>query len=189
MSERLFLALPVYTSFKTDFDAFFQKHCRMQEGYKWTPCNSLHITLHFFGETEPEQKKRILEVLPEVFKKQPPVPVRLEGLDAFPEKEEPRIIFADVHSDSFPLLMPLQSRVVEALAQAGFQTGERLYRPHVTLCRIKRVHEDDWKRESWTFERTALAVIGRVVLYRSLLKPEGAVHLEDTVWMLEGGGQ
>lgn len=182
--ERLFLALPVYSFFHQEIDAFLKLHKNDELPYKWTPVSSLHITLHFFGDLAVQDKERVIAAMPAALDGVQAVQVRLEGIAAFPSQGDPRIIYAGVHSDTMESLLPLHDSVCAALKKLGFETQTRTYRPHVTLCRIKVKDQKDWLKQAWRFPKTYQKTVSQVALYRSRLAPSGARHEVCQTWDL-----
>jgi 2'-5' RNA ligase len=156
---RLFIASPVslydYTGLQKEFSAVL-------EG-KWVEEESLHLTWVFLGE-QPDagpwmEKLRKLTPLEE----RPP----LRKLGSF--GRPPRVFHAKAE-DSRLYAKARQFR------EAGFQLHR--FTPHVTLCRIKKIH--DWRRYKELLkayeEKTVGEILEEINLYESVLTKERAIH-------------
>lgn len=104
----------------------------------WVKPGNAHLTLHFLGETATEEQKVLVEHLKKVtFPK--PFALELNGVTAFPNKKQPKILF--VETTSHPSLIGLRKRIADVLAGQGFDIDARKWTPHVTIGRVKRQSE------------------------------------------------
>lgn len=163
--------------------------------FNWIPPANTHITLRFLGETNEQQRDRIVQGLATLCAQEGTFSLSLSGLDCFPNFRAPRIIWQGIHGD-LPALARLQAPV-EVLARAvGFTAEERPFSPHLTLARARR-----------DAQRQALAGAGRILerlaagelvlpavrfdvaeihLMRSELLPGGARYTSLASFRLEG---
>jgi 2'-5' RNA ligase len=141
---------------------------------------SYHITLKFLGNIEEKQVDEILEAIGKRLEGFSPFEIEVSGRGAFPNLGNPRVLWCGV-SVGAQRLKELSRLVEEALEPLGFEREKKEYHPHVTLCRIKRVdggarrYIQQFGNESKTYGRCR---IGRVVLFKSILRPEGAIYEE-----------
>lgn len=179
---RLFLAIPLPEETVASIADISR---RLQKGATFTPVRltwsrpeSMHLTLRFLGDTDEsrvEAVARAAEVGCEVrggFK------IRPGRIDAMPSWRHPRVLCFDVE-DSTGRLRELQSRLSEAMDAMGYEREERSFAPHLTLGRFKSARGAEMLR-SIVREHSNLRVPGfraeSYRLYRSDLRPEGAVH-------------
>ena len=154
---RLFIASPVslndYASIKADFDGII-------EG-KWVEEENLHLTWVFLGEVD--DPGPIMEKLRTIAPLETTVTMAELGYFGRP----PRVFFAKA-----------ESKMLYDKAREFKEAGFDLYRfkPHITLCRIKRIH--DYRRYKEILksyrERRLGNVLSQINLYRSSLTQEGA---------------
>ena len=102
----------------------------------WIRAENLHMTLKFLGHIPPETLARVEAGLAEVVADQPPFTLAFAGLGAFPSVERPRVIWAGVTKGA-EMLVALQARVEDALAQKEIAREERPFHAHLTLARVK----------------------------------------------------
>ena len=156
---RLFIASPVilddYASIKADFEGII-------EG-KWVEEENLHLTWVFLGEVDdPEPVKNKLS--------------DISLLEASVESEElgyfgrpPRVFFAKA-----------ESKILYDKAREFKEAGFDLYRfkPHITLCRIKHIHNyRAYKEVLKNYREKKLGILlPQIHLYKSKLTPSGAIH-------------
>ncbi len=157
---RLFIASPVilddYPSIKEDFKNII-------EG-KWVEEQNLHLTWVFLGDME-ELK---------------PVIDKLKGLSALERKmtikelgyfgRPPRVFFAKAEEQD------LYNKARE-FKHAGFDLYR--FKPHITLCRIKAIHDYKAYKEKLKEyrEKTLGSILTQITLYESTLSKEGAEYI------------
>jgi 2'-5' RNA ligase len=141
---RLFIALELPSEVKQALNAAQQRLERSgQHPVKWVSPASMHLTLHFLGETEPAQVPALLAALEEACAigqaaGRPAAPLlRLAALGAFPNLRRPSTIWAGVEGALQPL-QQLHQALGHALEPLGFVTETRPFRAHLTLGRVRR---------------------------------------------------
>ncbi len=156
---RLFIASPIilddYTSIQEDFKDII-------EG-KWVEEENLHLTWVFLGDVKNE--KPVVNKLKNISPLESEVVIKEMGYFGRP----PRVLFAKTEEK------PLYDK-----AREFKKTGFDLYRfkPHITLCRIKTIHDyKTYKDILKTYKEKHLGIIlPEIHLYQSVLGPKGAVH-------------
>jgi len=144
---------------------------------KWESDEKLHCTLKFLGDTREEILPDITSTLGQVASSTPPFPVRYAGLGCFPNKREPRIVWAGME-DPDGTLRRLAQTVETRMAALGFKPEQRLFHPHVTLGRVKgsrHMRELLATMETVTFDCSPVS-LREIELVRSELKPGGSVY-------------
>jgi 2'-5' RNA ligase len=99
-------------------------------GARWTPPQSMHLTLVFLGEVAEQRIPIIVTTLSDL--DTTPFAVKIAGLGAF---ERACVLFAEV--EPIPRLLRLQAQVAERMAACGFTLEPRPYHPHITLARSR----------------------------------------------------
>ena len=145
---------------------------------RWTAPGSLHLTLTFLGETALEAQPAIVAALTAVATRHPAFALSAVGVGAFPGLERPRVVWVGL-ADGLREMGRLAADVERALVPLGFPLGARPFSGHVTLGRVRsprglrplidaaRVLEAR-PVASWR--------VDEIVLYRSELRPGGAVY-------------
>lgn len=144
----------------------------------WTRVSGIHITLKFLGDIEEEYIDKIAAIIEEASKGQSPFEISIKGSGAFPNLKNPRVIWIGVE-DGTKGLTRLQQPLDYGLNALGFEPEEREFRPHLTLGRVKGPRGKERLSaavsELREIELGSFAV-DRVILYKSELKPTGAVY-------------
>lgn len=156
---RLFIASPVilddYASIREDFEGII-------EG-KWVEEAQLHMTWVFLGEIKDE--KPILDKLTQVSPLEDQVDIEALGYFGRP----PKIFFAKSENKS------LYEKARE-FRDAGFDLYR--FKPHITFCRIKKIHDYKAFREKRKVyrERKLGVILPKIGLYESTLSATGAMY-------------
>jgi 2'-5' RNA ligase len=154
---------------------------------RWARPETLHITVHFFGELEASRAAAALEAISPVARRTAAFDVELERLGAFPPGGTPRVLWLGPAHD-VAALYALASECTTALRDAHFDVDTRPYRPHCTLGRPRApwsaAARQPWAAASAEPRRRMRCTASRLVLYESRSAPGGAVYTEHSVLQL-----
>lgn len=145
---------------------------------RWTNPGSMHLTLKFLGELEPDRFDAACRALDAPAEIGGPLDLAAQGLGAFPSLSRARVLWVGIGGEA-PRLARL-ALVVEARAEAaGVPREGRPFRPHLTLGRapgaapmagLARAFAAEGGYEGPPFRVMAL------VLYESRLGPRGPTY-------------
>ena len=171
---RAFLAVDVGDAARRALAAAAERLAREVRGreVRWVRPESYHVTLRFLGEIEAAQAAPLARAVAAAVADVAPFELALGAVVAFPSARRPQVIAATLAPEA-PLAA--LARAVEAAAvRAGFPAEPRAFRAHLTLGRVRdRAHPA--VAAAGALEPAPFAV-REVVLYRSELLPEGALH-------------
>lgn len=170
-TERLFIALTLPLAVREVLAALAQP----LPDVAWTRTEQLHVTLRFLGDVPEPQIEPMMDRIASV--RVAPFILPLEDLGTFPPNRPPRIIWAGV-GNGHPRLFQLRQRLDDALLASGLQLDLRTFHPHVTLARCGETAApavSHWLHASREFTAPPFRVES-FDLYRSELRPSGAVH-------------
>lgn len=119
----------------------------------WVGENNLHVTLRFLGEVPEEQAAAIGEALAGAVKPVRPFDVTLGGVGAFPDLDDPKVLWIGV--ERHPALELLANDVEKTLQGFGFEPELRPFQPHLTIGRLRK---DARRREARVLEAPAREV-------------------------------
>jgi 2'-5' RNA ligase len=145
---------------------------------KWVRPESIHFTLKFLGNIEAGRIDQIEAALAGPLSEESPFRIDVGMLGGFPNLERPRVLWAGVE-DAGNGLKRLAKLVDRKLTKVGFAREKRAFAPHLTLGRVKnfRYIEDVQARMETEAEFDGGGfTVDNVHLYKSLLKPTGAVY-------------
>ena len=130
----------------------------------------IHLTLRFLGPTSPSQVEKLGPLLAEAASSCPPADARVAGLGTFPDRGRPRVLWLGLEVEASTL--ELQRACERAVRSVGFEREERPFTAHLTLGR--------WRGPAPRPDLPAVDLgavrLERLVLFRSDLRPDGAVY-------------
>ena len=104
----------------------------------WTKPRNWHITLFFLGGT-PESEIAMLErSIGESFHEVPQFTTQLNGVGVFPEKGKSKVLWLGLKN--LEPIMPAYAQLGDLLRKNGFLSDPKPLTPHLTLARIKSIH-------------------------------------------------
>jgi 2'-5' RNA ligase len=171
---RLFLALELPDAVRSDLVEWRSTALAGREDLRPVAPEALHVTLIFLGYQAEKDIPRIASSAFEAVGTLAPPELAPAGVVPVP-KRDPRLFALDL-TDADGSCAELQAAASGALAAAGFYKPEkRPFWPHVTLARVKRHVR---RASGIDAEPPELGPFTArdVTLYRSLLRPQGAVY-------------
>ena len=102
---------------------------------RWSPAEKLHLTVKFLGQQPEEMVPRLSEALTDVAARHRQMELELAGAGAFPNFRRPRVVWIGVEPS--PRLELLYHDTELACERLGFEIEGRVFRPHVTIGRVK----------------------------------------------------
>ena len=104
---------------------------------KWVNPESVHLTLKFLGNTDPELIPDVGRAMSRAAAGLGPVRLELSELGAFPNLRAPRVVWVGLKGD-ISTLRVLHTQVEDRLAELGFPREGRAFSPHLTLGRVRQ---------------------------------------------------
>ncbi len=180
---RLFIAL--------DFDEqilnllaekYYILKSNVHQKLKWVEPEKWHLTLKFLGNTNSNKISDIIEQMEKINYSNIPTSVKIQGLGAFPEKNQPKIIFANISTDN-QNLNQLKLNLEDQLFEIGFDKDKRNFNPHLTLARSKKSTDlkqifNDLKPYYDSDFINFKGKIEKITLYESKLSASGAEYIQ-----------
>jgi len=131
---RVFLAIDMPKDVK---DIVFALQPKIKEAkVTWVSKKNLHLTLKFFGEVNQSQLNLIKEKMKIKFKS---FSVSLNEVGFFPDKKNPRVIWAGLHPED--KIIELQQKIDEIFL-TDF-TSDQKFQSHITIGRIKSIRRKE----------------------------------------------
>jgi 2'-5' RNA ligase len=145
---------------------------------RWVRPENIHLTLKFLGDIQAADTENVARAVSESATGYPPISLAVKGIGVFPGIKKPRVLWLGI-SKQLDLLTALQKTLDEKLEAMGFPKEKRPFRGHLTLGRIKSEIDPktlhDVLKEFTQFESERFFA-DRIILYKSDLKPKGAVY-------------
>jgi len=150
--------------------------CQGIAGARWTRPEQLHITLRFLGDKPEDQlddlRARLRGIRRSRFR------LALRGTGVFPpasSRKPARVLWLGLDP---PQALQILKHAVDAALGPDPETAKRGFSPHLTLARLPSLPRRDLENylaEQAGFDGGRFAV-DRFHLYRSTLRPQGALH-------------
>ncbi len=177
---RTFVALPVCAEARAAMAAEIRRLQRLDRALRPVREENLHVTVAFLGPTPQDEVPRVVEALRGAVRGVAPIPVRYQGLGAFPDERRPRVGWAGVAEGDPPggRVAALARAAGEALVALGYSIDVDRFHPHVTLGRMET--------------RSVSALLREALTADPLRNAYGSEVLSDLRLMLsehESGGQ
>ncbi|MDR3175301.1 MAG: RNA 2',3'-cyclic phosphodiesterase [Desulfovibrio sp.] len=167
-AARLFVALEVPREIKIRLLALKSSF----PGLKWTPAANLHLTLRFIGSVPPTRIAPVQQSLRLV--RCAAFNLTLAGLGLF-SRGSGGVLWAGVREE--PALRKLKDLVDLALRSGvGLNAEEASFSPHLTLSRFKNLDVSEKQIQEKSGEGFGEFTVAAFTLFRSFLRPAGAVH-------------
>jgi RNA 2',3'-cyclic 3'-phosphodiesterase len=143
---------------------------------RWVSPQTMHLTIQFLGEVQESEVPEIERGLRQGLGALSPFEVECRGLGVFPNQKRPRLVWVGFHG---PGIATLADRTEIVLSPLGFPPQERELTPHITLGRVRSAR--GWEALARVLKANGdrsfgLSRIDQITLYRSQLRPDGAVY-------------
>jgi 2'-5' RNA ligase len=171
---RAFIAVDLPTEIREALGAIQRDLRHLTNTVRWVAADSIHITLKFIGEIPDKRIDDIATALTGLTWK--PFTVTVRSVGFFPGTRSPRIFWAGMEA---PTMQGLAEQLDARLERSGFDKEKRAFRPHITLARAKNTRIDGAMVSAVTkYEDHQFGsfVVDRVFVFKSTLKPSGAVY-------------
>lgn len=159
-------------------------------GVKWVTPQGVHLTLKFLGEISEDMVKQVEKVVQPVTQGYPPFLLRIKGVGGFPDLRRPRVIFLGVEQGALEV-KALEEGLARALEGIGFPREKRPFSGHFTFGRVKEGKAGRELAEKLApYQEFQLEpfMVGAVTLFKSELRPSGAIYTRLNQFPLGGGG-
>jgi 2'-5' RNA ligase len=145
---------------------------------RWAAWTNIHLTLKFLGEIAAQEVGPIARELTGLAAAWEPIEFAVQGLGVFPGIRRPRVIWVGL-GGATDKLRHFQEGLESKLHSLGHPKEKRRFKAHLTIGRSKgRIEANKLLKaleECSNFEAVPFTA-ARLVLYRSDLKPGGAVY-------------
>lgn len=156
---------------------------------RWVKVDNIHLTVVFMGSIETEDTPAITRVVREVCQTYGPFDISLKGIGCFPNRRSPRVLWLGLDGDLEPM-SEFRDALQGHLKGFGIKEEKRKFKPHLTLARFRKPKKMDAKEDQFlsNYEDISSAVcsLKELILFKSDLKPTGAVYTKVESWPLTG---
>ena len=146
-------------------------------GIRWVREENFHFTLKFLGVIEEPQIEIISDALARAIQPFRRFTISAKSFGAFPEFKGARVLWVGLEGNAMPALAKTVESVLEPF---GFPAENRIFRPHLTIGRWRHPmgvqQQLEGKLKRWKNFEFGESAVDEVVLFRSVIRPDGAVY-------------
>ena len=102
----------------------------------WTRPENIHLTMKFLGEVSEILIADVARVCATCAADSHSLALTLNGVGAFPDSNQPRVLWVGLGGDVGPLVQ-LQKELDEGLSRIGFERERKPFHAHLTMGRVK----------------------------------------------------
>lgn len=189
MGIRTFLAFELPPGIKSIVAQVSGEAVKSVQGVRWAKADNIHLTVVFLGDMKAEDLEAIGDGVKRVCSRYAPFHVSLSGMGAFPNSRKPRVLWLGLHGD-IERMAKFRTDLQEELRPFGIKEERRGFKPHLTLGRVRKPGRVEAGFVELLSRYTDLASpscsLGELNLFKSDLKPTGAVYTVLKSWALPG---
>ena len=175
---RAFLALPIDPAARSRVADAMEDLRPLLRGLRWVSTEGWHLTLRFLGPSTREALDHLSQKLLGAASVCPAGEGRLRELGLFPERGSPRVLWLNIELPE--PVRALQQACEAAARTAGFAPEQRPFKSHLTLGRWR----ERVPRPQLPFVGSGVARLDELILFRSDLRPQGALYTPLEVFPL-----
>ena len=175
---RIFIALPLTDEDRRGVKKVVKYLERGRWAVAWEPEEKWHLTLAFLGEVSDIEP--VLAAVASACKNMSPFTLKFKGLGAFPDLLLPKVVWLGLKGD-LKSLYKLVKNLRGELDGAGIDFDHKVFRPHITLGRIKTSMSRKQRLElgkiiskNRILDIPQTWLVDKVVVYESRLTPSGS---------------
>ena len=187
MEIRSFLAFELPEDIKTIVTRVSGEIRKSSLDVRWARPEFIHLTVVFMGGVQSEQIPSMGKSLDAVCANHGSFSISLKPMGCFPNSRNPRVIWLGIDGD-LERMSRFRDDLQAALSPFGIKEEMRAFRPHLTLGRFKKPAKRETELEQMLAKYRELSsparTLDELVLFRSDLKPGGAVYTRMLFWRL-----
>jgi 2'-5' RNA ligase len=151
--------------------------------------DSIHITTVFMGEVQEEQMGAIQAVAKDVCRVYGPFNIAIKGIGVFGSRRNPRVLWIGLEG-AIDRMARFRDDLQKGLKPFGIKEEKRSFKPHLTLGRFRKGAKTGTHLDGLLSKYHDLTspdcIIEELVLFKSDLRPGGAVYSRLNGWPLIG---
>jgi 2'-5' RNA ligase len=156
---------------------------------RWGKPGNIHLTMVFMGNVPLEHLNPIGRATEAVCRRYGPFNVALNGTGVFGNRRNPRVLWARLNGD-LERLSRFRDELQKELEPFGIKQERRRFKPHLTFGRFRKGAKTgsdlDELLSRYQDLTSPTCALKELVLFKSDLKPGGAVYTGLNAWPLTG---
>ena len=156
---------------------------------RWVKPGNIHLTMVFIGNVSQEELKPIGQVAANVCRRYGSFNVFLNGTGVFGSRRNPRVVWARLNGD-LERMSRFRDELQKDLEPFGIKQERRPFKAHLTFGRFRKGARTgsalDELLSRYQDLTSPTCTLNELVLFKSDLKPGGAVYTRLNAWALVG---
>lgn len=156
---------------------------------RWVKVDNIHLTVVFMGNTKTEDIKPIGDAIQKVCLKYGSFYISLKGMGCFPNRRNPRVLWLGLNGD-LERMSHFRDALQKYLKSYGVKEEKRRFKPHLTLGRFRKSPKNSPRLDDFILKyrdlKSPASLLNELILFKSDLKPGGAVYTKLEAWPLSG---
>jgi 2'-5' RNA ligase len=191
MVIRSFLAFELAPEIKKIVSRVLAEAAETTRDVRWVRAAGIHLTMVFLGHVREVDVPAIEAAGQRVCLNYRPFDVSLRGIGCFPSERNPRVIWLGLQGDTDRMSL-FRDALQRELEPLGIRLEKRAFKPHLTLGRMRKGRGGSGQRnlgvllETYRDLTSADWPLNELVLFKSDLRPDGAVYTKLKAWPLSG---
>jgi RNA 2',3'-cyclic 3'-phosphodiesterase len=184
---RSFIAIPLNPEIISRIEKTQKELKTLPADVKWVNPKSIHLTLKFLGNIDEGKVEVIAQGIQNGMRGFKLWSATVKNVGAFPSLRSPRVVWVGIE-DQGGQLVRLQNQIEKKMANLGFEKEKRAFSPHLSLGRVRSPRgKDDLVKYLFDERERVFGEINidRIILFKSELKPTGAIYtaLREFIFM------
>ncbi len=156
---------------------------------RWLKPGNIHLTMVFMGNVPRGHLEPIGRATADICRRYGPFSVFLDGTGVFGSRRNPRVLWAGLNGD-LERMSRFRDELQKDLAPFGIKQERRRFKPHLTFGKFRKGARTGSDLDELLSRYQDLAspacALNELVLFKSDLKPGGAVYTRLNAWPLSG---
>ena len=189
MEIRSFLAFELPPEMKDAVARVSESLRRSTLDVRWVKVDNIHLTVVFMGDTKTDLLHEIGADIKKVCSRYGSFDISLNGIGCFPNSRRPRVLWVGLDGD-LDRMAQFRDDLQDQLEPFGIKSEKRKFKPHLTLGRFRSSRVGGRGLADILSTHEALSSpsfpLNDLILFKSDLKPGGAVYTKLEAWPLLG---
>jgi 2'-5' RNA ligase len=189
MEIRSFLAFELPSEIMSILSHALQDMKKTALNVRWLKPGNIHLTVVFLGNVPQENLEAIERSADAVCRRFGLFNISLVGTGIFGSRRNPRVLWGGLDGDIERMSL-FRDALQKELAPLGIKQEKRRFRPHLTFGRFKKYTRTGSRLDELLSRykdlKSPTCALKELVLFKSDLKPGGAVYTKLDTWPLAG---
>lgn len=189
MEIRSFLAFELPREIKDVVSRAYEGMKKKPLDVRWVKLENVHLTIVFMGSISSEDLEPIADAVAGVCRAFGPFDIFLHGTGVFSSRRHPKVLWVGLSGD-VERMSEFRDGLQTGLMPFGIKQERRRFRPHLTLGRFRKGSKSGIRLERLLSKyqdlTSAACPVDELIMFRSDLKPNGAVYSVLKRWPLTG---